>query len=168
MFSLRPSSGRGEDNVWDNKILPSDADLNLSCLSIWCFVVNRSASSLGSFQMWHSHSPNWTCSDIWRQIHILILCMMYTEHLISQTVLCLVRFMNWHESPVTIWNMSIVWLLVPLSPDTCFSQRRTWWTHRRRPLYSRMNNRVGSRKLQCWYLGWRNQVSEREQNFRVY
>jgi hypothetical protein len=25
--------------------------------------------------MWHSDSPDWTCSDIWRQIHILTLCM---------------------------------------------------------------------------------------------
>ena len=31
------------------------------------------------FQLWHSDSPDWKCSDISPQIHILALCMMYTE-----------------------------------------------------------------------------------------
>jgi hypothetical protein len=66
----------GATNVWDNTILPSTTDPNLSCLSIWCIDVNRSASFLwsvsraliGSFHslsgipshhLKHDQSPHW-------------------------------------------------------------------------------------------------------------
>jgi hypothetical protein len=77
------------------------------------------------------------------------------------------------NSPVK-WSL---WLLVPLPPDTCFLQKRTWCTHRRRLLYSRMlfimsvgvmkdyklklRNLLSSHtRVEYWHLDWKKQVRE--------